>query len=301
MDRSSGKLVSLNKRDNRFDYFVYTGTFKQNLPEDLSIALKQVGGKLGDTAPDYYLTDYSLLMSNTKDTITDTGAGGHLVKITYDSLTASYIVSDPTTDDPNTVIYDPSNWRPIAAAALQNDGSYKIYNPIKDTFSLVSAAQKDEALKISVNDEGVYRDLAANDTFWKTRFDSDSYSINSTVKTAFTAKTVGVHTLAIDLDATFTSAPITAISEFPDGSDASHNRLSLYYQDGSKTTYDNYIIDDQGKVAPTSVFSGLSNSAAYQNELVNWNYQQKIKSTEMSDEINLVIDPRIGTISGLIQ
>ena len=51
------KLVVLNERPTRFDSFTYTGTFNQNLPEDLSVALRDVGGKLG-SRPDYYLTDY---------------------------------------------------------------------------------------------------------------------------------------------------------------------------------------------------------------------------------------------------
>ena len=284
------KLVALNERATRFDYFTYTGTFNTDLPTDLSVALGQVGGKLGTTAPDYYLTDYEMFMSNTKDSIRDTGTGGHLVYIDYDGT--NYTITDNG---------DATNTRSIAAAELQSDGSYKIYNPIKDTFSLVSASNLSEAQNISVLDSGTYRNLTSGDRYWKTRFNTNGFYINGTLKSSY-AQTTTANTLAIDLDATFTNPAITAISEFPSGTDKLHNRLSLYYSDGSSLVYDNYIIDDEGTVANTSAFSGLSTSSAYQNELLNWNYQQKVTSDEMGGRsINLVIDPRIGTMSGLIQ
>jgi len=46
--------------------------------------------------------------------------------------------------------------------------------------------------------------------------------------------------------------------------------------------------------SPTAVSSpGLSTSAEYKTELNKWNYQQKVKADEMTDSINLVIDPRM--------
>lgn len=291
------KLVVLNERTTRFDYFTYKGTFNQALPEDLSVALKQVGGKLGSTSPDYYLTNYETLMSNTIDSITDSASGGHLVKITFDG--SNYTLIDNA---------DATHTRTIEAAVMQIDDqgnvSYKIYNPIRDAFSTVTAANKDEAVKISVLDTvtGSYHNLTSGDIYWKTRFDNYSSFVNTTAKTAFAVKPASVHTLAIDLDATFTNKPITIISEFPSGTSNLHNKLSLYYSDGSNTTYDNYIIDDLGAVAPTSSFEGKSTSAAYKEELEKWNYETRVEANEMNGRyIDLVVDPRIGTISGLIQ
>lgn len=287
------KLVVLNDRPDRFDYFTYKGTFNTTLPEDLSIALRQVGGTLGSASPDYYLTAYESLMSNTIDNIIDSGSGGHLVRITFDGT--YYTLTDPT---------DPTNTRTIEAAALQNDGTYRIYNPRSDSFTTVSAANRDEALKVSVLDSttGAYRNLASGDTLWRTRYNSNSFTVNNVTKTAFSKKSGVTNTLAIDFDADFTNRPILTISENPSGSAALHNRLTLYYADGSKLTYNNYIINDEGKIAPASSFQGLSNSADYQTELNNWNYEQDVTATEMGNRsIRLVIDPRIGTISGLIQ
>jgi len=286
------KLVALNSRATRFDYFTYTGTFNQALPSDLSVALSEVGGKLGSTNPDYFLTDYEMFMSNTTDSTKDTGSGGHLVQIDFDGATDSYILTDPTKT---------SNTRTIERAALQSDGSYKVYNPLRDTFSLVTASNLTTALEISVIDGGTYRNLAAGDRYWKTRFNTNTFYINNSVKSSF-AQNSTANILALDLDATFTNPAITSISEFPTGSGSLHNRLSLFYSDGSKLVYDNYIIDDEGNIGDTSTFTGISTSAQYQNELNNWNYQQIVTADEFNGRtIDLVIDPRIGTMSGLIQ
>ncbi len=283
------KLVVLNERATRFDYFTYQGTFNKALPEDLSVALRQTGGQL-TTAPDYHLTSYETLMSNTVDKITEVATGGHLVEINFDGTT--YTLSDPL---------DPTNSRTISAATLLADGSYKIYDPVHDNFNLVTAAQKDDALKISVLDGANYRNLGAGDIYYRTRFNDYTSAINTVVKTAY-AKNSGVaNTLAIDFDASFSNAPIQTVFEQPSGATNLHNRLSLYYGDGSKTTYDTYIFDDEGNVAPTSTFDGISTSAEYKNQLDRFNYEQCVSSDEMNGrKIDLVVDPRIGTISGLI-
>lgn len=286
------KLVVLNERPTRFDYFTYTGTFNKDLPEDLSVALSQSRGQLG-TQPDYYLTSYQTLASNTIDNITENATGGHLVKISFDG--SQYTLTDPS---------DPTNTRVVDAAVLQSDGSYKIYNPIQDVFTIVSAANLSDALKISVLDSTTkaYRDLVANDVYFNTRFNDYTSAINGVLKTSFSKKSTVTNALAIDLDSDFANAPITTVTEQPDGADSLHNRLSLYYSDGSKTVYDTYIIDDNGKVGPSSAFDGLADSASFKNELEKWNYEQSVTSTEMGGRsIDLVVDPRIGTISGLIK
>ena len=210
-----------------------------------------------------------------------------------------------TFDGTTYTLTDDNNYsRTVDAATLLSDGSYRVYNPLADTFSVVTAANKDEAIKIGVLDptSGSYRDLEANDTFWKARFDSYSSFINDTAKVGWNKKSASGSVLAVGLDADLTNAPVATLSEFPSGPANLYNRLSLYYSDGSKTTYDNYIIDDKGTVAPASVFDGISSSAAYKNELDNWNYEQRVTSDEMHGRsIDLVVDPRIGTKSGLIQ
>jgi len=78
------KLVVLNERSDRFDYFYYKGKFNKDLPEDMSIALAELSGK-AQTMPDYYLTDFETGRSNTLDTIKENGSGGHLVDVNSNS------------------------------------------------------------------------------------------------------------------------------------------------------------------------------------------------------------------------
>lgn len=74
------KLVVLNERASRFDYFYYLGTFNKNLPTDMSIALRQLPGR-ADTQPEYYLTGFETGRSNTKDSMIEVAQGGHLVDV----------------------------------------------------------------------------------------------------------------------------------------------------------------------------------------------------------------------------
>ncbi|MDO8806340.1 MAG: FecR family protein [Elusimicrobiota bacterium] len=73
------KLVVLNKRESRLDYFFYKGTFNTTLPADLNLALKQVGGTPG--TPAWYLTASQTGRSNTIDTVEENSWGGHPVDV----------------------------------------------------------------------------------------------------------------------------------------------------------------------------------------------------------------------------
>lgn len=74
------KLVVLNERAQRFDYFYYLGTFNKALPADLSVALRQIGGGL-DVAPEYFLTAFETGRSNTIDSMRELAQGGHQVNV----------------------------------------------------------------------------------------------------------------------------------------------------------------------------------------------------------------------------
>ena len=93
------KLVVLNERETRFDYFFYHGTFNQALPADMSVALRQISGCL-DAACTYFMTGYRTGRSNTQDSMLEVTSGGHQVDInnnvygTPDDVTAAY---DPAT------------------------------------------------------------------------------------------------------------------------------------------------------------------------------------------------------------
>lgn len=93
------KLVVLNERPDRFDYFFYRGTFNRTLPDDMSTALRQVSGCIG-AACDYFLLSYDTGRSNTLDSVVEAASGGHQVDVNNngeasDAVTAAF---DPATD-----------------------------------------------------------------------------------------------------------------------------------------------------------------------------------------------------------
>jgi len=289
------KLVALDERgQSQLDYFFYLGTFNKNLPTDLSVALRQLSGKLGTTAPDYYLTSYEMGQSNTQDSVHDTATGGHLVKITQDGL-GNYILTDPT---------DPTNVRTVPAAQLQSDGTYKVYNPLADSFSVISAAQLASSTQFGVYipENDTFKDLAPTDTLWKTRFNTYEHDIDNVAKITY-AKASGIsNVLNSTLDANYTYAGgfvIPVVQTDPNNVDAT---VTNYYGDGTFESYRTILINDQGDIAPLTAFSGISSGAAYKGELLRWNYEQQVSATEFQGrKIDLVVEPKIFIESGLIQ
>ncbi|MFA6004818.1 MAG: FecR family protein, partial [Elusimicrobiota bacterium] len=94
------KLVVLNDRPGiRFDYFYYKGTFNTALPDDISIALRQLPGCIG-AACSYYLTGYETARSNTTDNMLEVTSGGHQVDVNNNGVAADAVTEafDPATD-----------------------------------------------------------------------------------------------------------------------------------------------------------------------------------------------------------
>jgi len=295
------KFVVLDERGtSQLDYFYYLGTFNKTLPTDLSVALRQLSGTLGTTAPDYYLTSYQMGQSNTQDSIHDTATGGHLVKVTQDGQ-GNYILSDPS---------DPTNTRTIPAAQLQSDGTYKVYNPLADSFSVVTAAQLATSTQFGVYipENDTFRDLAPTDTLWRTRFNTYEHDLDNVMKQSYT-KTSGIsNILTTGQDANWIydgGYVIPVVTVDPNNVDAT---VTNYYgpdannPHGSFESYRTVLINDQGSIAPLSAFAGISTGAAYKNELLKWNYEQQVSASEFQGrKIDLVVEPLIFIKSGLIQ
>ncbi len=74
------KLVLLNDRVDRFDYFYWIGTFNRDLPPDLSIPLSQISGCLGQACM-YHLTDSEKFWSSIVDYMHEDKRGGHQVNL----------------------------------------------------------------------------------------------------------------------------------------------------------------------------------------------------------------------------
>jgi hypothetical protein len=287
------KLVALDERgQSQLDYFFYQGTFNKNLPTDLSVALKDVAGKFGATAPDYYLTGYEMGQSNTQDSVHDTASGGHLVQMTLDPQ------GNYTLDDHN------GNTRIVPAAQLQSDGTYKVYNPLADSFATVSAGQLASATQFGVYlpENNAFKDLAPGDSLWKTRFNAYEHDIDGNMKQMYTKTASALSVLSSPLDANWSYAGgfvLPVVQPDPNNVDAT---VTNYYGDGTFEQYRTVLIDDQGSVAPLSAFAGLSSGSAYKQELLKWNYEQQVSATEFQGrKIDLVVEPRIFIESGLIQ
>ena len=63
------KMVVLNERENRFDYFIWLATFNKELPTDLTLATKWLSWKEGVALPEYYLKESYSGASNTIDKV----------------------------------------------------------------------------------------------------------------------------------------------------------------------------------------------------------------------------------------
>lgn len=293
------KLVVLNERDQRFDYFYYRGLFNMALPTDLSVALRDIRGKLGPEAPTYVLDSYEMGMSNTQDTLKDTGSGGHLVKVTYDGTT--FGLTDAT---------NPSNTRNISQdTATTDEGvtTHDVYDGVKDTHLTVEDAgfqASDYTPVVYDAAQDTYRTLQAGDIYWRPSFDSYTHALNGIAKQTYALNNGVTRLLDRTHDATFTYAGVTtpqSVLSEPSGAYLLHNRIRIYYGDGTQESYNTYIISNEGAIAPTSAFNGLTSGASYKNELLNWNYQQSVSATEFQGRtIDLVVEPKILIRSGLI-
>lgn len=258
------KFVVLNERSDRFDYFYYQAKFNQSLPENLSLALRYLNGKTG-SAPTWYVTDFETGRSNTVDTVQEIGAGGHLVS---SPLASDTVVYDPDTNSFATVSAGTSFWK-----TLFNNYSYRINGTEKYGWSPMNTASN------VVN-----------------AYDYTADGIRTRMTDAAGTGMVTCLTLACEL----ASRPSTVTQ--PDGSSALHDRVTINYLNGTKETYDFYVIDDEGRLADTSDFSNIANGVEYKNALLRFNYQQVITASEFNGrKIDLVVEPKILIKSGVIQ
>jgi hypothetical protein len=293
------KLVVLNERDNRLDYFYYRGIFNTTLPDNLSLAFQDINGKLGAERPTYFLREYEMGQSNTQDFIKDNASGGHLVKITFDG-------SDYTLTDAD----DPTNTRTVAGDEVTVAGGvtyHKIYDPINDRFTTITDDQYQAGdYRPAVYDpaDDNFRLFDSGDTYWRTRYNNYSHVLNDVAKQSYAKKSSVASTLAVDLDADWTYAGGSMITTFetPSGQDLFHHRVTLYYGDGTKESYDTYVISDEGRIASVSDFSNVTTGKEFKQELLKWNYQQVATASEFQGrKIDLVVEPKILIKAGIIK
>lgn len=244
------KLVVLNSRASRFDWFYYLGTFNQALPADLSVALRQLGGTI-DSAPTWWLTAFETGRSNTRDSVVELAQGGHPVDVN-------------------------SNLDPF------DDVDY-FYDGVTDRF-------------VDASGRAVYQTL----------FDRYGFYVNGKLKYGWTGSNLQTYA---DAAASFNTDPITNAalaqplpsrtvnSAFPT---AGLQRQVIHesYSDGTFIQWDNFIINDEGRVATASDFKGRP----YKQAVLDFNFEQVLTASEFEGrKIDLVIEPKILIRSGLLR
>lgn len=73
------KYVVLNTREKDFNFGKILFTFDKALPEDLSLATKNMITYQGTTQPQWVLTEMTSIISNTLDKVVEDASGGHMV------------------------------------------------------------------------------------------------------------------------------------------------------------------------------------------------------------------------------
>ncbi|MBI4054707.1 MAG: FecR domain-containing protein [Elusimicrobia bacterium] len=245
------KLVVLNERENRFDYFFYLGTFNKALPGNLSLALNQLSGTIGQ-APEFWLTGFRTGRSNTIDSVRELATGGHPVDLN----------SNATTLDDVNVVFDPT---------------------------------LDE-----------FRQLSEGESLYQTLFDTYEFSVNGVLKESWSptdplqAISMGGSGIqSYNTDITFLNKPAVS-SSFPEG-DLMHQQFFQSYNDGSWVRWDNYMVNDDGRIATLADFEGIRTGSDFKEQLLNWNFEQVVTAKEFNGrKIDIVVEPRILIQSGII-
>lgn len=73
------KYVVLNTRENNFNFGKILFTFNSDLPQDLSLATKNMISYQGSEKPNWYLTELNSVMSNTHDKVTEDAYNGDML------------------------------------------------------------------------------------------------------------------------------------------------------------------------------------------------------------------------------
>jgi hypothetical protein len=258
------KLVVLNERENRFDYFFYHGTFNQALPTDMSVALRQIGGCIGALCQ-YNLISYRTGRSNTQDNMLEVAGGGHQIDVNNNGVAGDAV----------SAAYDPAS-ASFISLNLPNPGGVgnqpffqTLYNTYNLTFNGVSHQSWAPAGAV-VNIQNTTTDV--------------TYTNLTTVQKAPAC-----------------APPDCTYNEIGEG--IFHDVVYASNVAGDVwEKYDSYVINDAGKIAKTSDFSATGFSGtSFKQTLLGWNFQTIVTASEFNGrKIDLVVEPKIFIQSGLI-
>ena len=111
-----------------------------------------------------------------------------------------------------------------------------------------------------------------------------------------------LHKYIGDNGALGTTLPDQNSDRSPDGT-VLHDKIRLTYGTGAYwEQYDNYIVDDEGRVASRSDFDGNLTGVSYRETLLKWNFEQVVTCSLFGGrKIDLVIEPKTLIQSGIIR
>jgi len=270
------KLVVLNSRSGRFDYFFYKGTFNTDLPTDLSVALRQLGGCAG--APcDYYQTEYETGRSNLTDSVEERAWGGHQVDVNNNPVANDNVASYFDSALNQYVGVSGSYWKTLF------DNYYLKYNGVSFNTWEPQAGITPYNGTLGTGIQAYFND------------DNPATAANEgTEKDA-------LHKYIQDNGTLGTTTPGQNSDRSPDGA-VLHEKIRLTYGTGVYwEQYDNFIVDDEGRVASHSDFAGNLTGTSYRETLLKWNFQQVVTSMFGGRKIDLVIEPKTLIQSGIIR
>ncbi|MBI5239351.1 MAG: FecR domain-containing protein [Elusimicrobia bacterium] len=277
-DPNSFKLVVLNEREQRFDYFYYKGTFNTTLPDDLSIALRQLPGCIG-AACQYFMTDYETARSNTQDNMLEVASGGHPIDVNNDGVAADAVSAayDPATDAfialaPGTPFFQTLfDYNKLTFNGVPHNG----WVPANPAQAIANGGAGIPNMGAAINTGAVAVDMAN------------------------------------PVAANYSPASLTTVRDIPVCAppNCTYNESGILHQviyadngAGVWEKYDSYIISDEGKVASTGDFAGTTTGTLYKQTLLKWNFETVVTASEFDGrKIDLVVEPKIFIQSGLIQ
>lgn len=258
------KLVVLNSRSDRFDYFFYHGTFNATLPDDLSVALRQLPGCVNAQCQ-YWLTDYETGRSNTVDNMLEVSHGGHMIDVNNDGYASDAVTAafDAKTDQ----------YVSLSVPNAGGTGNQPFYQTLFNTNNL------------SFN--GVMH------TSWSPNAGSGHPDILNTSNAEVTYNNV-----------TSVQQPPACGPPDCTYNENGVEHSVIYSANGAGDVwdkFDNYIISDEGKIATTADFAGQTSGTQFKSTLLKWNFQTIVTASEFGGrKIDLVVIPKTFIDSGLI-
>lgn len=262
------KLVVLNSRVDRFDYFYYKGLFNTTLPTELSEAFRQLNGCIG-AACQWYLTERERAFSNTQDYQLIREWGGHLVDLNSNA--------DATDNVTKAVDYRSGEFVDVTGAFHKT-----LFDYGNVSYNGTSHSSWEPAGGI---------------TPWNGTAGTGIQNLNGHVNNNPASMTTATNITNIK------TTNCSSADECTGFRNEEKYHYIIYAENGSGSVWDKaetYLINDQGDIVDRAGFPTGDNNL-FKQRLLEVNYQQIITASEFGGrKIDLVVTPRILIDSGLI-